>query len=192
MDWYLLHYNQNIKVDVDDEILELYSQGEEIYNETLKDISKVCVVNQENDSDNKYILDTKYSNDEDYELINYSLCYKTYEILDNSLYNMNILNQVDNYSYHNLDGYINNIKYNDYDNLKDTKYEIVEAYSKKLRESESERYGNVDYWQKDYMYKSDGKEKIIDSFKVRLNCELDELKFLKIVVNYFENELEKN
>lgn len=186
----IMIYNENSQTEVRINTYQLYEEGEIIYNKANEKLYNLCVVNQNSNINEDYVLDSKYSNNEDYELISGILCHNLELAFKNATFDMDILKKEKYFYLKNQKMYHSSLDHHHYESLVDTKYEIIYNYIASVNYAR-EGVDFTDLYKNNKIYSSKAKEEINEYYEKKLTYEYEDLKLFYNLFNFIEKELDE-
>lgn len=188
--YFIKTYNEYTPIKASEEAHMLYNDATKILNDSQTRINNMCIIN--NAEKKEYILDTKYQNNIDYDLISNTICNDILNSLNEVQILMFVSKKKDSIHFQDIKdlSLIIHYRINEYHfyNLRNTKYNLIYYYLISIHELENEN-SFYDLYDEFRIYKPNAKKYMISNYEKILQYELVELKFLNNTIKYFEYEL---
>lgn len=186
----IMVYNENSKTEVRVNAYQLYEDGEIMYNKAKEKLYNLCVVNQNSNINEDYVLDLKYSNYDDYELISGKLCHNLELTFRNATFDMDILKKEKYFYLKNQGMYHSSLDHHHFESLIDTEYEIIYNYIASVNYAR-EGVDFNDLYKNNKIYFLKAKEEINEYYEKKLTYEYEDLKLFYNLFNFIEKELDE-
>lgn len=178
--------NEYTNIKINKETYNLYNTANQLLNDNRQEFNNLCLIDEK--SEKKYMLNEKYKNNKDYDLINDFLCEQLSEYT--SPIELISLKKEEKFYFKNITHFPKSIFHErSFENLKYTEYEIVYNYIITINNIKNKNDFYNPY-KNNNIYKINFKLKMQENYEKQIKYEIEQLKAINNIIKYFEYKLE--